>query len=177
MSMAMKPFSGIVKKLTETVALVSSIVAALPAGAVEIEPLGKALTTILGTPKVSKKVIKVAGKDVAVFLAKGADGKIKKAAFVEKGIYEPDCTHTWAVGIDADSSSVSEVRVVEMKCPHAFPTKASSFLEQFKGKGPADVEKLVEGVDVVAKATGSSKLAAEAVKRSIQAFEVAKSQF
>ena len=144
--------------------------------AVEIEPLGKALSTILGSTKVSKKNVTVDGKPVGVFLAKDAAGKVSRAAFVEKGVYEPDCTHTWAVGIDPENGSVTEVRMVEMKCPHAFPTKAGSFLDQFKGKGPADAEKLVENTDVIAKATGSSKLAAEAVKRSIEAFKVAKGQ-
>jgi len=146
------------------------------AWAVEIEPLGKALSTILGSTKVSKKNLKVGSKEVPVFITKNSSGKVERAAFVEKGVYEPDCSHTWAIGIDPEDGKVTEVRVVEMKCPHAFPTKAASFLEQFKGKGPADAEKLVEGVDVIAKATGSSKLAAEAVKRSIQTFQVAQGQ-
>jgi hypothetical protein len=63
---------------------------------------------------------------------------------------------------------VTEVLPVEMACPHAYPTKESSFLSQFKGKAIADADKLDKNIDVVAKATGTSKLAIEAVKKSLK---------
>jgi len=104
----------------------------------------------------------------SVFYAKGADGKATRLAFVQEGIYKPSCTHTWIVGVDVASGSVTEVRPVEMSCPHAFPTKEDSFLGQFKGKAIADASKLDGDISVVAKATGSSKLAIDAVKKSLK---------
>ncbi len=138
------------------------------AHAVEIEPMGKALMAILKTVKVSAKDVPGSKSGAKLYYTKAADGAVERAAFIEHGTYPPDCTHTWAIGIHPKTSKVTEVRVIEMSCPHAFPTKTPSFLEQFKGKGPADAKTLVRKVDIVAKATGSSKLAAEAVVRSIQ---------
>ena len=97
-------------------------------------------------------------------------------AFIQKGIYEPNCTHTWAIGIDPKTGKVTQVRVIEMSCPHAFPTKADSFLDQFKGKGPADAATLDSSIATIAKATGSCKLATDAVKRSIVDFNQVKGQ-
>jgi hypothetical protein len=139
----------------------------LPALAVEIEPAGKAISAILQTTKAFKKTMQVDGKPVSFFYSKDASGKVAEVVFIEHGTYEPNCTHTWAIGMNPDSQTVTEVRVIEMYCPHAFPTKSSAFLDQFKGKGPADVATLDTKVTTVAKATGSSNLAIGAVKRSI----------
>ncbi|RZA06532.1 MAG: hypothetical protein EOP11_10110 [Proteobacteria bacterium] len=142
--------------------------APLAAHAVTIEPKGKALAAILGSTKVSQKKFKIDGADTNVFYAKDAAGKASRLAFVQEGLYPPNCTHTWVVGVDPGTAAVTEVRVVEMECPHAFPTKEVSFLAQFVGKAPADLESLSE-VKAVAKATGSSELAIGAVKKSIRA--------
>ncbi len=132
--------------------------------AVQFEPKGKAVAEVLGTKKAKQKKLTVDGKEITAFYPSEGKGKI---AFVQEGLYPPNCTHTWVVGIDAAKNTVTQVRVVEMECPHAFPTKESSFLGQFEGKGLRDLDKL-DSVHTVAKATGSSKLAIEAVKRSIK---------
>ena len=100
----------------------------------------------------------------------------ERVAVIEKGIYQPSCTHTWAVGLDGKTGAVTEVRVVEMSCPHAFPAKAASYLEQYKGKGPADVAKLDSQIQTIAKATGSCRLTTEAVSRAITGYSKAKGQ-
>lgn len=135
--------------------------------AVEFEPLGKAVATALGTTKAFKKTVKGASGSVDVFYSKNSSGAPQMYAFIEKGVYEPNCTHTWVVGVDAKTAKVSQVRVVEMSCPHAHPTKAANFLDQFKGKGPADVSKLSGQIISISKATGSCNLTTDAVKRSI----------
>lgn len=137
--------------------------------ATEFEPLGKSVATALGTTKAFKKSFAFEGKPLDVFYAKGANGKATKYAFVQKGIYAPNCTHTWIVGVDAATGKVSQVRVVEMSCPHAYPTKSESFLGQFKGKGFADAAKLKSDVTPIAKATGTSNLAIDAVRKSLVA--------
>ena len=140
--------------------------------AVEIEPQGKALAAVLGCTKVSAKTV----GDTKFFYTKGANGKPERVAVIEKGIYQPSCTHTWAVGLDGKTGAVTEVRVVEMSCPHAFPAKAASYLEQYKGKGPADVAKLDSQIQTIAKATGSCRLTTEAVSRAITGYSKAKGQ-
>jgi hypothetical protein len=142
------------------------------AQAVQIEPLGKALKTLLRTAKVFRK----SEGNQTLFYSKTSNGKPERVAFIEKGIYQPNCTHTWAIGIDPSSGKVTEVRPVEMSCPHAFPTRSASFLDQFKGKGPADVAKLSNQIQTVAKATGSSRLATDAVKRAITGWQKIKGQ-
>ena len=137
--------------------------------ATEFEPLGKAVAASLGTSKAFKKSFAFERKPLDVFYAKNAAGKASKYAFVQKGIYEPNCTHTWIVGVDATSGKVDGVRVVEMSCPHAYPTKTESFLGQFKGKSFADAAKLKDDITPIAKATGSSNLAIEAVRKSLVA--------
>ncbi|MGZ3694532.1 MAG: FMN-binding protein [Bdellovibrionota bacterium] len=142
--------------------------------AVTIQPKGKAIADVLGTSKdVSQKKL---DHDQMVYYSKGSDGKAAKFAFVQEGLYPPNCTHTWIVGVDAASGKVTEVRPVEMSCPHAFPTKEVSFLSQFKGKAIADADKLDKEIDVVAKATGTSKLAIEAVKKSLKSAQSLKGQ-
>ncbi|MBC7692341.1 MAG: FMN-binding protein [Methylotenera sp.] len=157
------------KMLTRSVLVILFLSQMESAHAAEFEPLGKAAAAALGTTKAFRKTVNVDKRDVTLFYSKDASGQPEKYAFVEKGIYEPSCTHTWVVGVDAKTNKVSEVRVVEMSCPHAFPTKAASFLDQFKGKGPADVAKLSSQISTIAKATGSANLTTDAVKRSITA--------
>jgi FAD:protein FMN transferase len=141
------------------------------AKAVEIEPMGKAIMAVLGTPKAQKKV----DGTTTIFFAKDASGHVTKAAFIQSGVYEPNCGHKWVVGIDGKTGKVTQVRPIEMACPHAFPTKAASFLDQYVGKGPADVAKLSSQVATIAKATGSCNLTTEAVKKSITTYQQVKS--
>jgi len=135
--------------------------------ATEFQKLGKAIGTVLGSTKATKRTISVSGQKVDVFTLKNG-ASASRYAFVQKGVYAPNCTHTWVVGTDAKTHKVVDIQVIEMSCPHAFPTREKSFLSQFTGKGPADVQKLSGSVVAVAKATGSSDLTTDAVKRSIQ---------
>jgi hypothetical protein len=144
--------------------------------AVEIEPLGKAVAGLLGTTKAFKKTETVDGRSVTVFYSKGSDGKAARMAFIEQGVYAPDCSHRWAVGIN-EKGAVTGVRVLEMSCPHAFPCKEASFLEQYVGKVPADAPKLKGSVSTIAKATGSSELTTDAVVRSLTAYAKLKGKF
>jgi hypothetical protein len=128
----------------------------------EFEKLGKAVAKVLGTKKAMQSQT---SKGEPLFYSKGKGGKAEKFAFIEKGIYEPNCTHTWVVGVDAKSLKVTEVRVIEMSCPHAFPARANSFLDQFKGKAPADVSSLKKSIATIAKATGTCDLTTQAVGR------------
>jgi hypothetical protein len=141
----------------------------LSANAAQFEPLGQAVAASLGTKAAFKKSFTFEGSKLDVFYAKGSSGTATKLAFVQNGTYEPNCTHTWIVGIDVATGKVNGVRVVEMACPHAYPTKTESFLGQFKGKAFADATKLKSDVTPVAKATGSANLAIEAVRRSLVA--------
>lgn len=145
----------------------------LESGATEFEPLVKALAGILGPVKAIKKQIDLPGeaKSATAWYFKDKTGHVTKVAFVENGIYEPNCTHTWVVGLNAKTGVVDQIRVVEMSCPHAFPTKAPSFLAQFIGKSPAETLKQTKQVHTIAKATGSSLLAAKAVERSVTAWK------
>lgn len=136
--------------------------------AVQFQPKGKAIADVLGTKDAFQKKVTVDGKELTAFYSKDSAGKAAKFAFVQEGLYPPNCTHTWIVGVENGSGKVTEVRPVEMSCPHAFPTKEVSFLSQFKGKAIADADKLDKSIDSVAKATGSSKLTIEAVKLSLK---------
>ncbi len=138
------------------------------ASAVEFEKMGTAVATALGVKKASKATTTVNGKTITAYLAKDGSGKATKYAVVNQGIYPPNCTHTWVVGLTPDAK-VEQVRVVEMSCTHAYPTKETSFLSQFTGKGPAQLKKIKSETHTVAKATGSSDLTAEAVVTSIVA--------
>ncbi|MCB0404240.1 MAG: hypothetical protein KDD51_05600 [Bdellovibrionales bacterium] len=137
--------------------------------AVEFEKMGQAIAKALGTTKAFKSTVEVQGEAATVYYSKGRGGQPERVAVVQKGIYEPNCTHTWVVGLDARSAKVEGIRVVEMSCPHAFPTKKSTFLSQYVGRGPASVKKLSGEVHTVAKATGSSELTTTAVKKAILA--------
>ncbi len=136
---------------------------------VEIEAKGKALKALLGTPQVKRKQVKIGPAEREVFYT--ADKS--RIAVVESGLYPPNCTHTWAIGIAKDK--ISEIRVLEMSCPHAFPTKAASFLDQYRGKGPAQAAKLKGDIHTIAKATGSADLLTDAVLRVLTALPTVKS--
>lgn len=139
------------------------------ATAAEFEKVGSAIGNALGTKLVFQKKMKnAAGADMTVYFSKNASGNPAKVAFVEKGLYNPGaCTHTWVISLEYATQTVSDVRVVEMSCTHAHPTRAASYTAQYKGKGPAQVSKLKEQIKTIAKATGSSDLMTEAVQRSI----------
>lgn len=139
------------------------------AEATEFEKLGDSIAKALGTTKAFKSQTSVGKESVNVFYAKDASGKASKFAVIQKGLYEPNCTHTWVIALNAASSQVESIRVVEMSCPHAFPTREASYLEQYKGKGPADVKNLKGEIHTVAKATGSSQLTTDAVVVAIKA--------
>jgi hypothetical protein len=147
------------KQILTLIALFLFVVKIETVTASEFQPLGKAIATVLGTSK--------ALKHDAAFYAKDAQGKASRIAFVEKRLWGENCTHTWVVGVDAAKSTITGIEAVEMSCPHAFPTKASSYLEQYIGKGPTDVATLDKTVDTIAKATGSSRLCTDAVKHAI----------
>jgi thiamine biosynthesis lipoprotein len=133
------------------------------ANATQFEPLGAAIAGILGSKKgVQKKEINDA---TLYYLKSGA--KVSAIAVVQKRVYKPNCTHTWVIGLNPVTAQVGEIKVVEMSCPHAFPTKEESYLSQYKGKGPADLATLDSKIDTIAKATGSCKLTTDAIKSSI----------
>lgn len=136
-------------------------------GATEFATIRDVVPSMLKTTKPSKRTIDSGQNKIDVFYSKDSSGKLDKAVFIEKGLYEPNCTHTWAVGVDGKTSKITDIRTIEMSCPHAYPTKDGWFIEQFKGVGPADVAKLDGKVHKVNKATGSSVLLKDAVKRSI----------
>mgnify|MGYP001374644172 CR=1 FL=1 len=139
------------------------------AHAVEFEKMGSAVGAALHAKTgISKTNTKVKGKDVLVYQAKDGSGKVTKYAVVQQGVYPPNCTHTWVVGM-APGAKVEQVRVVEMSWTHAYPTKEASFLSQFQGKSPAQLKTLKSETTTVAKATGSSELTADAVVTSIVA--------
>ena len=111
---------------------------------VQFEKLGSAIASVLGTTKASKKTVSVRGEKTDVYYSK--KGAAPSAfAVVQTGLYPPDCTHTWVVGLDA-KKRISKIRVVEMSCSHAHPTRENSFLNQFVGKGVADA-RVVRSVD------------------------------
>jgi len=140
----------------------------LDAHAVEFEKLGTAVAKALGTKKAFRTTVSIGGDEVPVFYAKGAGGHPTRYAVVQKRVYPPNCSHTWVVGVEP-SGTITDVRVVEMKCPHAFPAQKASFLEQYRGKGPADVKTLKSDIHGIAKATGTCELTSDAVKTSIDA--------
>ncbi len=144
------------------------------ASAVQFEAKGKAVAAVLGTKSAFQKKATLNGKEESVFYSKGADGKAEILAFVQEGLYPPNCTHTWIVGVDAKKGAITEIRPVEMSCPHAFPTKEVSFLSQFQGKANAD--SLDKDIKTVAKATGTSKLAIDAAKKSLKGAKELKGQ-
>jgi hypothetical protein len=159
---------------------ISAIVLALwatveSAHAADIERMGDALKALLHTGAGVKAKAVPGSKDGAKLFYVKRGNKIAAAAFVERGIYPPDCTHTWAIGINPASGAVTGIRPIEMKCQHAFPTRAASFLDQFKGMGPRNLPKL-QNIETIAKATGSCLLTRDAVKRSIVSFQKMKAK-
>jgi thiamine biosynthesis lipoprotein len=136
------------------------------AHAVDLVPLGTALQTVLGTKSAFKKPL----GETTVFYSKDKAGRADRVAFIEKNIWQKSCTHTWIVGIGRDGR-VTQVVAQEQQCPHAKPSAADSFLDQYKGKGPADVAKLKGDVSTIAKATGSCELATDAVSQAITTYQ------
>jgi hypothetical protein len=124
----------------------------------------------LGTAKAFQMKVSLKGKATTVYYAKNADGKPSRFAVIQKGLYEPNCTHTWVVGLNA-KAEVDQIRVIEMSCSHAFPTNEPAFLDQYKGKGPAEAASLKGKIHTIAKATGSSDLTTDAVVTSITVVE------
>jgi len=135
------------------------------AHAVVFEKMGTAVKKALASKSsnVGRKVFRRKGKKYPVFFTS------KRLAVVETGMYPPNCTHTWVIGLDRKSSKVKSIRVVEMSCHHAFPCQKESFLDQYLGKGPAHTKKIKAATDTIAKATGSSLLTSDAVIRAIKA--------
>jgi len=132
-------------------------------------PLGKALQKVLGTPKASKTDLNVNGENVEVFYPTDKKGKTPYVGVVAKGLYPPNCTHTWVIAVDKKKATVASIYAVEMSCPHAHPTNTPSFLTQYKGVGPAELAALDGKISTVAKATGTSQLTTDAVKRAVTA--------
>lgn len=135
--------------------------------AAQFEPMGKAVEKILGTKKAKMKSEKSGGEDVKFFAPEKGSGKY---ACVAKGLYPPDCTHTWAIGFDSNKLTVGEIRPIEMSCHHAYPTKENGwFFKQFKGKGTKDLVELKDhSFRKVAKATGSSELTGDAIVKCLE---------
>ncbi len=140
--------------------------------AAEFMKLGAAIKSVIKTDKAQMTSVTVDGEKADVFTAKSDAAKF--VAVKQGGIYPPNCTHTWIVGLGKKDCKVSQIQVVEMSCPHAFPTRKSTFLDQYKGKGPAQIKSIDSGVVTVAKATGSSELTTKAVEKAIKACEKVK---
>lgn len=166
------------KRLAKVVVIALLALCLDSAKATEFMKQAQALTKALGASKgISKKSISLSGaldrsiassETAEVYALKEGSG-VKKIAVVQKRVYEPNCTHTWVVGVNPKSLKVENVNVVEMSCPHAFPCKEVSYLEQYKGVGPADLKKLKGKVDTIAKATGTSNLTTDAVITAVTA--------
>lgn len=140
--------------------------------------LAKALSATKGIKKKSVSIASakldraVASTDsVDVYAVKEGDS-VERIAVVQKRIYEPNCTHTWVIGISPKKLKVDTIRVVEMSCPHAFPCKEKSFLEQYYGTGPADLKKLRGKVNTIAKATATSDFTTDAVVTAVTAAKI-----
>lgn len=134
---------------------------------VEIENLKSALKATLGPIKsAAKKTLTRDKETFDVYFDKSSKSRF---AVVQKRIYPPNCTHTWVIGIDGQTSVVTGIRIVEYSCPHAKPAAKESFFEQYKGKGPADTKTLKGSVTTIAKATGTSELTTDAVIMAIEA--------
>lgn len=154
------------KAITRVAALALLLTHLEGAHATEFEKLGSAVAKALGTKKAFRAPASV-GASGDFFYSKGPSGKAAKYAVIQKATYPPDCTHTWVIGLNG-AARVQQIRVVEMKCSHAFPTNKAGFLDQYKGKGPADAKNLKASVQTIAKATGTSELTTEAVKKAIR---------
>jgi hypothetical protein len=155
----------------------SALIAIDSAQAVQFEPVGKALAALLGTTKPFTKKVQQGSKETTAYYTKNKSGMVDKIALIENGVYPPNCTHTWAIALDAQKAEVKSIRVIEMSCQHAFPTRSASFLNQYVGKGPAQLTKLEGDIHTIAKATGSSDLLTAAVKHSIQFVKTEQGKF
>lgn len=136
---------------------------------VEIESLKSALKAALGPVKgASKKQVTHQNQTVDIYYEKKTKARF---AVVQKRIYDPNCTHTWVIGIDGKTSTVTTIRMVEYSCPHAKPASKASFFEQYKGKGPADTKTLKASISTIAKATGTCDLTTDAVITAIESID------
>ena len=154
-------------KIYSTIAIISLWTMLQSSFAGEIEPLKSALISMLG-----KVQVQHVGNDSGDYwFQKG--GHAPRVVFIEKNVYPPNCSHTWAVGIDTKTGKVASVHALEMGCPHGYPAKEKGFLAQFQGKSIADIKSL-DGIDTIAKATGTCKLAAKAVQASITKYQKVK---
>lgn len=155
------------------------VLASLPliSQARQLMPLGNALMATLK----SKSATPSSKPDLKdkVYYTIGADKKPERVSVVEKGLWGTNCTHTWVIGLDAKTAKVDDIKITELSCPHADPINTPKFLSQFKGKGPADSAKLKlgGGIDAAAKATGSSEMTIDAVKKAIKIVADAKGSF
>jgi hypothetical protein len=154
------------KGLYSALAIISLWTVIERASAGEIEPLKTALISMLGKVQVQHE----GGDGMDYWKPKAGKGKAGRVVFIERNIYPPNCTHTWAVGIDAKTGRVVGVHPLEMGCPHGYPAKSKDFLSQFQGKGFSDIRTL-DNIDTIAKATGTCKLAAGAVKKSLNEYQ------
>src|SRR6266481_2804643 len=91
------------KTLYSTIAIISIWTTLQSSFAGEIEPLKMALISMLG--KVQVQHVGKAGADY--WFQKG--GHAPRVVFIERNIYKPNCTHTWAVGIDTKTGKVASV--------------------------------------------------------------------
>lgn len=139
---------------------------------VEIESLKSALKATLSPIKAAtKKQMTYHKQTFEVYFDKASK---EKFAVVQKRIYDPNCTHTWVIGIEGKTGQVSGIRIVEYSCPHAKPATTASYLDQYKGKGPADVKTLKGDISTIAKATGTCDLTTDAVITAIESVEMIK---
>lgn len=165
------------KKLQSTLALGIVSLAPSAAQATEFESLKSALENALGIKGQKNKTLATIYKKTYtlgklkhdLYYTKDAKGNAVRFATVQKDLYKPDCTHTWVIGMKVKPAvEVEQVRVVEMKCKHAFPAKERSFLSQFEGKKIADAKTLDRDVGTVATATYTATYTTQAVIRALK---------
>lgn len=139
------------------------------AWAVVFEPVEQAIPAILQSKSVFPIVMQ--GKprpDLKVFYSKDKKG-VQRFVVLEDRIYETGkCTHQWAIGIHPKTQAVTEIRVIEMKCQHAFPCEKKNYLKQYVGVGPKDLKTLKSKIQTIAKATGTSDLTTDAVISAVE---------
>ncbi len=158
-----------IRKLQRVGVVVGLLLTLEKSFAVEFESLAQALAATLKEKKqVLKNSVTVRGRTVDYYMRKDVKPDKATIAFVQKEVYDPNCTHTWVIGVDSSRHRVTSIREVEMSCPHAFPTRQMSFKSQFLGKTRADIPKMKDSIDFIAKATGSSELLRDSIVRSIE---------
>lgn len=91
------------------------------ANAVELQPLGKILISVLGTSKAFQKKI----GDAIYYYSKDASGKIDRVAFIEKNTWQDSSIHTWIVGV-GPNGRVTRVVAQERPTPDSESSAESS---------------------------------------------------